>query len=220
MAAKPVTPPAPLPKAAPRATTADKAPGQAAATPAPDKAKSQKAEAAKAQAAKVAAVKPESDTPASTAVANISAADLMKIEQELYWSGDYSAAVNGEDRMQAAIKSFQKRNKAKITGELTAEQSSRCVSPPTAISRNSAGAWWSIRRPASASACRASWYRTRMTPRTARAGRRRMARSRSRPSASRTPRLPRCSSEKKKTPRRIEHSALTMTALSSAACRG
>jgi hypothetical protein len=129
-AAKPVAPPAPLPKAAPRATTAAIAPpvpAQAAA-PAPDKAKPEKAEPAKAQAAKVAAVKPESDTPANTAAAtNISATDLMKIEQELYWSGDYSAVLNGEDRLQTAIKSFQKRTKARITGTLTDEQRAELV---------------------------------------------------------------------------------------------
>ena len=32
------------------------------------------------------------------------------------WSGDYTGSTGGEDSMLAAIKSYQKRNKAKVTG--------------------------------------------------------------------------------------------------------
>ncbi len=85
-----------------------------------------KAAAAKPAAAKPAEAKPAAPKaaaakaePASDAAAGIPPADRPKIQAALLWSGDYTAAANGDDPMLAAIKSFQKRNKSKITGVLT-----------------------------------------------------------------------------------------------------
>ena len=121
----------------------------------------------------------------------------MKIQAALLWSGDYAGTSGGDDPMLAAIKNFQKRIKAKVTGVLTPTERERPDRRRRATTnRNSAGAWWSIPPPASASACRPRWCRMRATRRAARAGPRRMARCRSKPSASRIPAssLPRCSS--------------------------
>jgi len=57
--------------------------------------------------------------PAQGAFAGIPLGERLKIQSALLWSGDYTGAVNGEDPMLAAIKNFQKRTKAKITGVLT-----------------------------------------------------------------------------------------------------
>ena len=48
--------------------------------------------------------------------------ERQKIQAALLWSGDYTGASGGDDPMLAAIKNFQKRHKAKITGELTAAE--------------------------------------------------------------------------------------------------
>ena len=93
-------------------------------------------------------------------------------------------------RCSTAIKNFQKRQQGQGHRRADAVRARRLWSPPPRRTRtNSAGAWWSIRQPACASACRPSWCRMRATPRAARAGRRRTARCRSRPSASRQPDL-------------------------------
>ena len=42
-----------------------------------------------------------------------------KIQAALLWSGDYTGAAGGDDPMLTAIKNFQKRHKAKVTGVLT-----------------------------------------------------------------------------------------------------
>ena len=115
--------------------------------------------------------------------------------------------------MLAAIKNFQKRNKAKVTGVLTPPERAE-------LRRRRQGARGRIRlerggrsghrhphRPADQAGAA-----MRATPRAARAGRRRMARCRSRPSASRTPgsSSPSCSSSEKKEPatRKVETSVL------------
>jgi hypothetical protein len=87
----------------------------------PAKSEPAQAEPAKREIAKTDAAKP---APASVAsvpdpLAGIPAAERLKIQSALLWAGDYSAPVNGEDAMTAAIKSYQKRHKAKITGQLT-----------------------------------------------------------------------------------------------------
>lgn len=46
-------------------------------------------------------------------------AERQKVQAALLWSGDYTGAINGEDPMLTAIKNFQKRSKASVTGTLT-----------------------------------------------------------------------------------------------------
>jgi Trypsin-like peptidase domain len=83
----------------------------AAAKPVP------KTETAKKEAAKPAPAKAE-----TAEVSNIPPAERLKIQSALYWSGDYSAAAKADDAMGAAIRNFQRRSKARITGVLTSEQ--------------------------------------------------------------------------------------------------
>ena len=90
--------------------TAAPAKAAIAAKPAP------KAAPAKKEALKAAPAKSE---PAPAELSNIPPAERQKIQSALYWSGDYSAPADG---MEAAIRNFQKRSRAKITGELTGEQ--------------------------------------------------------------------------------------------------
>ena len=103
-----------------------------------------------------------------------SAGERLKIQLGAAVGGRLSRRTASDgDPLLTAIKNFQKRNKAKITGVLTpSERADAGRRRRQRTSTNSAGAWWSIRRPASASACRPSWCRTRARPRMARAGRR------------------------------------------------
>jgi hypothetical protein len=56
------------------------------------------------------------------AFAAIPPAERLRIQAALLWSGDYPGTVNGEDPMLTAIKNFQKRKKANVTGTLTAAE--------------------------------------------------------------------------------------------------
>ena len=56
---------------------------------------------------------------ASDVFAGILPAERLKIQAALLWAGDYTGAGGGDDPMLAAIKNFQKRHKAKVTGVLT-----------------------------------------------------------------------------------------------------
>ncbi|MGH7880889.1 MAG: peptidoglycan-binding domain-containing protein, partial [Candidatus Binataceae bacterium] len=60
--------------------------------------------------------------PAQPVFAGIPPAERLKIQAALLWAGDFPGAGTGEDPMLAAIKNFQKRNKAKVTGVLTATE--------------------------------------------------------------------------------------------------
>ena len=71
-----------------------------------------------------AAPKPD---PTPDALAAIPANERLAVQSALLWSGDYTGAVGGEDPMLTAIKNFQKRNKAKVTGELTADERARLI---------------------------------------------------------------------------------------------
>ena len=53
------------------------------------------------------------------------ASERQKIKAALLWAGDYTGASGGEDAMLGAIKNFQKRHKAKITGVLTPSERAR-----------------------------------------------------------------------------------------------
>ncbi len=54
-------------------------------------------------------------------------AERLKIQAALLWSGDYTVATNGDDPMLAAIKNFQKRKKASVTGTLTAAERAELI---------------------------------------------------------------------------------------------
>jgi hypothetical protein len=88
----------PLPKAAPSSATAKPALAQSNAT-----------------------------NPAPNVFAGIPLGERLKIQSALLWSGDYTGAVAGEDPMLTAIKNYQKRIKAKITGMLTPAERANLV---------------------------------------------------------------------------------------------
>lgn len=50
--------------------------------------------------------------------------ERLSIQSDLVWTGDYNGMVNGEfsDRLVAAVKAFQKRNKSKETGVLNLQE--------------------------------------------------------------------------------------------------
>jgi hypothetical protein len=130
-AAKPL---APLPPPRPTAANAEAAKA-APAKPEATKPNAVKPEPAKSEPAKLEPPKPEpvQTTPPSAPVksagnnaprtsgvfADVPFAERIKIQAALLWSGDYVGAVNGEDPMLTAVKNYQKRIKAKITGALT-----------------------------------------------------------------------------------------------------
>ena len=75
--------------------------------------------------AKPAEVKPATPKAAAKteqapdAFAGIPPTERLRIQAALLWSGDYPGTVNGEDPMLTAIKNFQKRKKANVTGTLS-----------------------------------------------------------------------------------------------------
>jgi hypothetical protein len=77
--------------------------------------------------AAVTAAAPVTPAPASDALSGLAVSERLKIQAALLWSGDYTDATGGEDAMLAAIKSYQKRNKAKITGALTPSERAALV---------------------------------------------------------------------------------------------
>ena len=108
--------PAPKPDAAKTAPIGVKVP---AAAPKPDATKA----APKPEPAKAAArPEPAKAEPPAEAAAAIPPPERAKIQAALAWAGDFAGIAKGEDALTAAIKSFQKRSSAKVTGELTATQ--------------------------------------------------------------------------------------------------
>ena len=85
--------------------------------------------AAKTVAAKPATPKPAAAKaePAPDVFAGIPPDERLKIQAALLWAGDYTGEPTGGDPMLAAIKNFQKRHKAKITGELTPPERAELV---------------------------------------------------------------------------------------------
>jgi hypothetical protein len=73
---------------------------------------------------KTAAAKAE---PAPEVFAGIPPDERLKIQAALLWAGDYTGGPTGGDPMLTAIKNFQKRHKAKITGELTPTERAELV---------------------------------------------------------------------------------------------
>ncbi len=92
----------------------------------PAQAKTAKARSARIKTATVTPAEPKPAVPsaavnaasASDAFAGIPYGERRKILAALLWSGDYTGAAAGEDSALTAIKNFQKRTKAKITGVL------------------------------------------------------------------------------------------------------
>ncbi|MFN3658268.1 MAG: trypsin-like peptidase domain-containing protein [Pseudolabrys sp.] len=131
-AAKPVIPAptsqaTPLPAARPAAAAKPELARPEPTKPAQANTEAPKADTSKSETANLAAIK--SDTmPASSGVfAGVPYGERLKIQAALLWSGDFTGAANGEDPMLTAIKKFQKRIKAKVTGVLTAEERARLV---------------------------------------------------------------------------------------------
>ncbi len=91
----------------------------AAATPAAPKTPRQKAAPAKPANVKSASTNPEAPNAEPEPFAGIPPAERRKIQAALLWSGDYPGAATSPNPLLTAIKNFQKRNKAKITGVLT-----------------------------------------------------------------------------------------------------
>ena len=126
-AIKPSSKPAIKPAAAPNATTATEPPlppvrpaqPNAAASKEPTPAATPGIEAPKAVLAKT------ESTP--DVFARIPHDERLKLQAALLWSGDYTGAVNGDDPMRAAVKNFQKRIKAKVTGQLTHAERTRLL---------------------------------------------------------------------------------------------
>src|SRR5215831_5539606 len=68
-------------------------------------------------AAKVTA--PQVDPSAAETAAGMSDNERLKIQSALLWSGDYTGSTGSEDPFLSAVKNFQKRAKAKVTGSLS-----------------------------------------------------------------------------------------------------
>jgi hypothetical protein len=99
----PVVPPLPVP----RPPTAQAAPAKvAAAMPAPPKDVVPKVES-------------KTEPKVESLSAGIAAGERLEIQSALLWSGDYTGAGGSDDPLIAAIKNYQKRIKAKVTGVLT-----------------------------------------------------------------------------------------------------
>ena len=138
----------PLPKAAPRAKAAKAAPKQSAdakAMPTKDAASSapktvdvrlpppkpstgKKVEkSAERPASKPVALpvpKPTMRTAAATTGArtDVPTDERLKIQFALMWAGDYAGVAKDDDPLRAAVRNFQKRHKAAITGTLTPKE--------------------------------------------------------------------------------------------------
>jgi len=117
----------PLPTRAPKRETAKAEPAKPVTraeapkdAPAPRTAKAETPEPAKREEA----AKPE---PPADSFAGIPPGERLKIQSALFWAGDYTKAEKGGDPSEAAVRSFQKRNKAKITGVLTDDQRAELV---------------------------------------------------------------------------------------------
>jgi len=71
--------------------------------------------------------KPEPSTASQSikdSYAALSFAERLSLQSDLVWTGDYNGMINGElsDRLVAAVKAFQRRNKSKETGVLNLQE--------------------------------------------------------------------------------------------------
>lgn len=134
-------PTVPMPRSAPRADLANVGSAVPTNIPAP-KLPPPKPETVKADVAKLdtEAEPKRSDTAAgtpkvenaqtpvtSTVFGDVPFDERIKIQAALFWSGDYAGVANGEDPLLTAVKNYQKRIKAKVTGLLTPEERASLV---------------------------------------------------------------------------------------------
>lgn len=66
-------------------------------------------------------------TPTPDVFAGIGRDERQKLQAALLWSGDVPDAASNDDPMLAAVKNFQKRIKAKVTGQLTADERAKLL---------------------------------------------------------------------------------------------
>ena len=66
--------------------------------------------------------------PDADVFAGIPQDERLKLQAALLWSGDYTGAANSDDPMLTAVRNFQKRIKAKVTGRLTDQERSTLLS--------------------------------------------------------------------------------------------
>jgi hypothetical protein len=102
--------------------------------PADAKTPEPKAPEAKTAAVTPAAPKPEEAKapPSGDVLAGIPPDERRKILAALSWSGDFTGSTGGDEPVVAAIKNFQKRHKAKVTGVLTTSERGDLVAAATA----------------------------------------------------------------------------------------
>ena len=140
-APRPVAALAPIPPAKPAAAV-----GKSAAVPLPAAApKLTSLPPAKPEIRPAAKAAPVVETT-SDVFAGIPAGERLKIQASLLWAGDYTGATGSEDPMLTAIKNFQKRIKAKVTGVLTPEERARLVA--AAHNHETAFGWTVVADPA------------------------------------------------------------------------
>lgn len=89
-------------------------------------AKTSEPKPAKTAAAAPAAPKTEEKVGLDGSLADIPPAERLRIQAALLWSGDFTAST-GEDPLVAAIKTYQKRSKTRITGALTPSERAALV---------------------------------------------------------------------------------------------
>jgi len=65
--------------------------------------------------------------PPADVSAGLPDSERLKIQSALLWSGDYTGPIGDEDPFLSAVKNFQKRTKAKITGILTPTERSNLL---------------------------------------------------------------------------------------------
>ena len=105
----------PSDKPASKPTTKSPAAGRAATTPTKSK-------------PAVATVAPRNNSGNTETGVNVFAGlpadERLKLQAALLWSGDYTGSINSDDPMLTAVRNFQKRMKAKVTGRLTDQERS------------------------------------------------------------------------------------------------
>ena len=121
----------PLPRPAPPETSGRSEPAATqtnsakTASPRTDGKAEKKADKEKPREVELPTPRPDIMTTASLPPAThggVPAGELMKIQSALLWAGDYAKIGKDEEPLRGAVKNFQKRQKAKVTGVLTIEQ--------------------------------------------------------------------------------------------------
>ena len=164
----------------------------------------------------------------SDAYAAMPLAERLAIQSDLIWSGDYNGGVTGEfgDRAIAAVKAFQKRNKAQGNRHPHAARSARRWPPRSKPQQEQVG-WQLVDDPVTGVRLGIPGKlapQSRRAARAAAAGPRRAARCRSRPSAKTSPDttlvgLVRAAEEKRRPTARSNTTCCGRISSSSRACR-